>query len=335
MFKRLILIVLIMLGASGPQVGTAAPADVSIVVNTEADEVINNGQCSLREAVMAANDDVAVDTCAAGEGADTIVLPAGTYRLNKAGVDGLRMSSSITLSGASAANTIIDANGDGRTAVLTQFNNLMVCDGADDSIRVFDERGVASGTLVAPPANGAINLPNALFVGYDNETLYVSDFIAGVKRFRLPSGAFSDTLVAPTGSYGTLALSDMLLVPGANEILVADYYAPTSPPGPGRVLKFDSQNGAFLGEFVTPGSGGLNTANSIALQGNFLFVTDSSDNTVLRYNKTTGAFVDVFVSASSGGLSTPRDLLFNGSTLYVVSEGTDQVLRYNRMAICM
>ena len=50
-----------------------------ITVNTTDDELNSNSVCSLREAIQAANTDTAVDTCTAGSGADTIVVPAGIY----------------------------------------------------------------------------------------------------------------------------------------------------------------------------------------------------------------------------------------------------------------
>jgi CSLREA domain-containing protein len=46
---------------------------------TTADDAVVNGNCTLREALRAARDNLVVDACLAGETADTIVLPAGTY----------------------------------------------------------------------------------------------------------------------------------------------------------------------------------------------------------------------------------------------------------------
>ena len=63
--------------------GTAHAA--TITVNTATDVVANDGQCSLREAITAANTDTASGAtggeCAAGSGDDTITLPLGTYTL--------------------------------------------------------------------------------------------------------------------------------------------------------------------------------------------------------------------------------------------------------------
>jgi len=71
--------------------------------------VPGNGVCTLRAAIQEAN---------AFAGADTIVLPAGTYTLSIAGVDedasatgDLDISSNLTITGAGAVTTIIDGGG--------------------------------------------------------------------------------------------------------------------------------------------------------------------------------------------------------------------------------
>ncbi len=82
---------------------------------TADDELNGDGDCSLREAIQAANLNTAVDACAAGSGADIIELPAGTYTLSIAGEgeDGnatgdLDISGNLTINGAGEATTIID-----------------------------------------------------------------------------------------------------------------------------------------------------------------------------------------------------------------------------------
>ena len=56
-------------------------ADAAVLtVDTTADDVAPNANCTLREAVIAANSDLAVDSCPAGDpGLDTIRLSAATY----------------------------------------------------------------------------------------------------------------------------------------------------------------------------------------------------------------------------------------------------------------
>lgn len=57
----------------------------TITVNTTDDEKNVDGDCSLREAIIAANTDTPVDACTAGSGADTINVPTGIYNLSLSG----------------------------------------------------------------------------------------------------------------------------------------------------------------------------------------------------------------------------------------------------------
>jgi CSLREA domain-containing protein len=96
-------------GSSGalerPAAAAVRPnAGTTITVNTTVDAA-TDGNCSLREAVQAANTDTAVDACPAGNGADTIDLPAGHYTL----VQGpLEVTSDIAIIG--DAGTLIDGD---------------------------------------------------------------------------------------------------------------------------------------------------------------------------------------------------------------------------------
>ena len=89
-----------------------------ITVNTFKDEMDVDGNCSLREAIRAANLDTAVDACPAGSGADTIYLPGGVYTLSIAGANenngltgDLDILSDLTITGAGEAATIVDGGG--------------------------------------------------------------------------------------------------------------------------------------------------------------------------------------------------------------------------------
>lgn len=71
------------LAAAIATLALAGPASAATIdVDTTADELNGDGDCALREAVRAANTNLPVDGCAAGQAsADTIDVPAGTYRL--------------------------------------------------------------------------------------------------------------------------------------------------------------------------------------------------------------------------------------------------------------
>jgi outer membrane protein assembly factor BamB len=100
-----------------------------------------------------------------------------------------------------------------------------------------------------------------------------------------------------------------------------------------EVLRYNATTGAFLGAFVTAGSGGLQgpAVDGLIFRGDGkLYVGSRNGNSVLRYDATTGAFLDTFVTANSGGLSTVKGMVFGpDGNLYVSSAGTNQVLRYD------
>lgn len=93
-------------------------ASGTIVVNTNLDAAASGGLCSLREAITAAETDTATGGCSAGSGADQVVLPAGHFTLidgasgddANAGGDLDVVAGQLTISGAGAGATIIDAN---------------------------------------------------------------------------------------------------------------------------------------------------------------------------------------------------------------------------------
>lgn len=93
----------------------------TIVVDVTNDELNGDADCSLREAIQAANTDSAVSGCAAGSGADTITVPAGTYRLRRVGANennnatgDLDVLGDVTIEGAGGYLTAIDGNGTDR-----------------------------------------------------------------------------------------------------------------------------------------------------------------------------------------------------------------------------
>lgn len=97
------------------------PLSALIHVTTTNDELNDDGDCSLREAIRTANTNRRVDNCAVGSVRDTIVLPGGVYRLTLDGfdqddvVDGnfsgdLDIGSRVTISGSLDGSTILDGD---------------------------------------------------------------------------------------------------------------------------------------------------------------------------------------------------------------------------------
>jgi len=104
MFRVLALLAIILAATASPP---AVRAGTTIPVNTTADTVDDLGDCSLREAIQAANTDHAVDGCPAGLGTDTI-----TFHI---GADG--SSQIITLGSALAITTPVTLDGTTQQAV--------------------------------------------------------------------------------------------------------------------------------------------------------------------------------------------------------------------------
>ena len=74
----------LLLAAGAPWRTATVHASTTITVTTTSDVIGPDFQCSLREAIIAANTDTAYNGCPAGSGADTIVLQNGqTYTLSK------------------------------------------------------------------------------------------------------------------------------------------------------------------------------------------------------------------------------------------------------------
>jgi len=86
---------------------TTPVSAATIVVNSFADNVTNDGLCTLREAIIAANTDSAYRGCPAGSGEDTITLPKGTYTLQSQLPN---ITSRIIINGSDASSTIIQAS---------------------------------------------------------------------------------------------------------------------------------------------------------------------------------------------------------------------------------
>ena len=91
-----------------------AQAETLIQVTTTADDADANGNCTLREAIIAANTDAGRDGCAGGSGSDVILLAPGTYALSLTGSNedaaftgDLDVTGSVNLRGAGVDASII------------------------------------------------------------------------------------------------------------------------------------------------------------------------------------------------------------------------------------
>jgi hypothetical protein len=138
------------------------------------------------------------------------------------------------------------------------------------------------------------------------------------------SGALVRTVAAAGAGGSDLNGRDIEFTPDGSSILVAG-------SGSNRVGRFRVSDGAYLGNFVLPGAGGLSNGFAMTFGPNDdLFVASNDTHQVLEYNGTTGSFVRVFVAAGAGGLAYPYDVVFGpDGNLYVTARDQGAVYRYN------
>jgi hypothetical protein len=90
-------------------IGAAAAHAATITVNRLSDPGIA-GQCSLRDAIVAANTDTAVSGCVAGSGADTIVFGSGLTGAITLTATLPDIESNLTISGPTDGDITISGN---------------------------------------------------------------------------------------------------------------------------------------------------------------------------------------------------------------------------------
>ena len=135
-----------------------APPASAITVTSSADTddgTCNVANCTLREAVVAANTNAAVDACAAGEPGpgttDVILVPAGVFTLSIAGsgedqamTGDLDLTDSVSILGVDARQTFIDGGGIDR---VFQVGNVAAAI-LDVTIRAGDAGGGSGGGVL-------------------------------------------------------------------------------------------------------------------------------------------------------------------------------------------
>jgi CSLREA domain-containing protein len=118
----------------------------SISVNTTADEINNNGNCSLREAVQSANTDSIVDGCALGNGSDVIQLPSGVFSLSAGEI---LLSDAVRITGQGIGSTVVDGQNTSRIFRIDDSNNSQF------SAVILEEMSLQNARTSTP--GGAIN----------------------------------------------------------------------------------------------------------------------------------------------------------------------------------
>ena len=253
-----------------------------ITVNTTDDEINTDGDCSLREAVVAANTDTAVDACTAGSGADTISLPAGTFAIGAAlstpGEDAaatgdLDLLGEVTLDGIHRNTTIVSGGDFDRVFDVHPSADVTL---SDMTIRNGDPQGANGGgvrstsaeisllrVIVLNNTTGASGMP-------DGGGLYLSDSVATINISR-----FEDNTATNHGG--------AIFVDGTSQLIIDNSHIEDSTAASGAGLTnfgpVTSRWNIIADNTATAGGGGGILAN-----GALILL-----NTTLSGNMTTGS----------------------------------------------
>lgn len=213
-------------GATKPAFMTAG-AGSTITVNSTADVIADDGQCSLREAIIAANTNAASGAtpgeCVAGTaGLDDIVfsLGAGTPTINVTGTQLPFIMEPVSIDGATGGSTRVELNGAGAGV---GSSGLVVMGGSSTIkslvINRFDWHGISvqingsnviENCIVGLDSTGTTALANALdgvlIFGANNNTIGGTAAGAG----NVISGNGSRGLEISSGSFGNQVLGNLI-----------------------------------------------------------------------------------------------------------------------------
>ncbi len=177
--------------------------------------------------------------------------------------------------------------------------------------------------IFIPPVNGQIEATGRVALALNAGYLYVgSPGNNEVLQYNRITGAFVSVFIS------SVTPNSLAIGPDANgdsNDSNADLYVSTSS----GVSRYNAATGAYLGTYITNGSGGLSNAGAMTFNPSqtYLYVASTGTNEILDYNALTGAYVGV---AASSGVSDPVDVKFgpNDGLLYVLSAGNNRILRY-------
>ncbi|MCZ6651838.1 MAG: hypothetical protein O7D91_02290 [Planctomycetota bacterium] len=134
------------------------------------------------------------------------------------------------------------------------------------------------------------------------------------------------TFLAFSGDVSSESL-DVVVTMDADKGIIATFTGNCFIASATTVLEFDAFTGEFVGEFVTPGAGGLSSSLGATFGPDGDLYVSASDG-VRRFDGTTGAFVAQVVGPGDGGLSSTFGFDFGpGGDLFVADR--DTVLEYD------
>lgn len=324
-------------------------AQTTITVTTTTDELNTDGDCSLREAIQAANTNTAVDACPAGSGSgqDVITLPAGTYTLAISGINesnnltgDLNILSSMTINGAGAAGTIIDGNGIDRVfhiptgfVVTFNLNDVTVTGGnqfggglllyqatATVNRTIFTNNTAIFGSALRLQETGTLNILNSTISnntdnGNNGAAAVVS---AGSGTLNIINTTVSGNSAPVPSQHGGGAVIISPYSSGSTKIRNSTFVNNSSASVTAGVSSYvavvDIQNSIFHNN--TPSSCGRASGGT----GSFTGSNNLMNNSGLCSSITVGAVTNLDASLATNGGSTPTYALLTGSN--AINAGT-------------
>jgi CSLREA domain-containing protein len=275
-------------------------------VNTLSDELNADGDCSLREAVQAANTNAAVDTCTAGAaGADLILLPAGTIPVAAT----IQINESVTIRGAGRASTTINGGGG------TVFNSS-----AAGVVLTLEDMSVVGG---ANALNGAIAATRVDFSGGDTintlgGAITLTDVtLSGGTNVNTSSGAVTMTSVTMSGG-GGVNTSSAPITMTQSSITAANGTAVNTSTG--AVTLVDSSVAGSVDYGINSGSGPVSLTRSL-VSGSGEDGINVGGGTLAVVNSTISGNQGRGISGGVGSTVTLNAVTITGNTVAGLSSG--------------
>jgi CSLREA domain-containing protein len=279
--KTLRLVTLLAVAAGAFALAPAAHA-ATITVNTTDDELTMDGECSLREAIRAANTNAIVDGCTAGTaGEDMVVVPAGTITLAVAGAGeelaatgDLDLTEAVVIRGANAETTIVDGADldrvfDVAAGVTARLEDLTVRNGSVDTgagIRnagtLTLTRATVSGNQASADAGGILNAAPAASLTVTASTVSGNTASETGGGIGTDGGTVTIRNSTISGNQAECSGGGILLANGTtvtlNNVTIAENVADANPPPPAPCGAEHNGGGISIGTGNT-----VNVSNTI------------------------------------------------------------------------